>query len=102
MTLSLPPFTRAVSWLLPINTAIFLLLELFGLSLPDGDRYVFSHFALLPYAVVHGWLWELVTYSFLHAGFWHWFGNMLGLWMFGSTIEGSWGTRRFVALFSVG
>jgi membrane associated rhomboid family serine protease len=102
MTLSLPPFTKAVTWLLAINTAIFLLLELFGTTLPDVDVYIFTHFALQPFAVVHGWLWELVTYSFLHAGFWHWFGNMLGLWMFGSTIEGSWGTRRFVELFSVG
>jgi membrane associated rhomboid family serine protease len=102
MTLSLPPFTKAVTCLLAINTAIFLLLELFGTTLPDVDVYVFTHFALQPFAVVRGWLWELVTYSFLHAGFWHWFGNMLGLWMFGSTIEGSWGTRRFVELFSVG
>jgi membrane associated rhomboid family serine protease len=102
MTLSLPPFTKAVTWLLAINTAIFLLLELFGMTLPDVDVYVFTHFSLQPFAVVHGWIWELVTYSFIHAGFWHWFGNMLGLWMFGSTIEGSWGTRRFVELFSFG
>jgi membrane associated rhomboid family serine protease len=43
-----------------------------------------------------------VTYSFLHVGFWHWFGNMLGLWMFGSAFEGAWGTRRFVELYAVG
>jgi hypothetical protein len=31
MTLSLPPFTRAVTWLLGINTGIFLLMELLPL-----------------------------------------------------------------------
>ena len=33
MTLSLPPFTRAVIWLLAANTAMFLLLELFSVAL---------------------------------------------------------------------
>jgi hypothetical protein len=47
-------------------------------------------------------MWQLVTYSFLHEGIWHLFGNMLGLWMFGSAIEGAWGTRRFVELYSIG
>ncbi len=102
MTLSLPPFTRAVTWLLALNTGIFLLMELFGLALPDVVRFVFDHFALVPDAVVHGWVWQIVTYSFLHVTFMHWFGNMLGIWMFGSAFEGAWGTRRFVELFSVG
>ena len=47
MTLSLPPFTRAVIWLLASNTAVFLLLELFGVALPDVVRWVFDYLALL-------------------------------------------------------
>ena len=43
-----------------------------------------------------------MTYGFLHFEFWHWFGNMLGLWMFGSAFESAWGTRRFLELFSFG
>ena len=96
MTLSLPPFTRAVTWLLAINTAVFLLLELFGMTLIDVARWVRDNLALVPQDVVHGSLWQLVTYSFLHFEFWHWFGNMLGIWMFGSAFEGAWGTRRFI------
>lgn len=102
MTLSLPPFTRAVTWLLAINTAVFLLLELFGMTLIDVARWVRDNLALEPQAVVHGALWQLVTYSFLHFEFWHWFGNMLGIWMFGSAFEGAWGTRRFIELYSFG
>ena len=103
MTLSLPPFTRAVTWLIGINTGVYLLclaLSLAGLHVRD---FLLDTVALNPIDVVqHGWLWQLVTYGFLHFDFWHWFGNMLGLWMFGSAIEGAWGPRRFVELFSLG
>jgi len=104
MTLSLPPFTRAVTWLLAINTGIFLLMELLGLArLADSVRFVFDYFELMPNAVIqHGEVWQIITYSFLHVGFLHWFGNMIGLWMFGSAFEGSWGTRRFLELYFVG
>jgi membrane associated rhomboid family serine protease len=102
MTLSLPPFTRAVTWLLAINTSIYLLMELCGLVAPGVVRFVFGHFALQPAAVVHGAVWQIVTYGFLHLNFLHWFGNMLGLWMFGSAFESAWGSRRMIELFSVG
>jgi membrane associated rhomboid family serine protease len=103
MTLSLPPFTKAVTWLIGINTALYLLyLASTFTTLPfyqDARHY----FALTPVLVVqHGWLWQLVTYGFLHFEFWHWFGNMLGLWMFGAAIEGAWGSRRFCELFVIG
>jgi len=103
MTLSLPPFTKAVTWLLGINTGIFLLrflLELFGLP---ARGFAIVYLSLIPVQVVaHGWVWQLVTYSFIHFEFMHWFGNMLGLWMFGSAFEGAWGTRRFLELYFFG
>ncbi len=103
MTLSFPPFTKAVIWLIGINTAVYLLylaLSLTGLHVYD---FLNHYFALRPADVVsHAWLWQLLTYGFLHYEFWHWFGNMLGLWMFGAAIENAWGSRRFVELFFVG
>ena len=103
MTLSLPPFTKAVTWLLGINTAVFLAMELFGMARIPVAGYVIDYFALTPVDVIrHFYLWQLVTYSVLHAGLMHWFGNMLGLWMFGSAIEGAWGTRRMLELYFIG
>ena len=103
MTLSLPPFTKAVTWLLGINTSIFLLMELLGMARPHVVGYVIDYGALTPVLVVqHGYVWQLITYSVLHAGLMHWFGNMLGLWMFGSAIESAWGTRRLVELYLIG
>jgi membrane associated rhomboid family serine protease len=33
-----------------------------------------------------GWVWQLVTFQFLHGSFPHLFFNGLGLWMFGRPI----------------
>jgi membrane associated rhomboid family serine protease len=103
MTLSLPPFTKAVTWLIGINTAVFLLRFVFELAGLPATAFASVYLGLTPVQVVfHGWVWQLVTYGFIHFEFWHWFGNMLGLWMFGAAIEGTLGTRRFVELFFVG
>ncbi|HUC30420.1 MAG TPA: rhomboid family intramembrane serine protease [Candidatus Acidoferrum sp.] len=103
MTLSLPPFTKAVTWLLGINTGVFLLMELLGVARIPVVGYVFDYWALRPVDVIHhGYIWQILTYSVLHAGFMHWFGNMLGLWMFGAAIESAWGTRRFLELYLIG
>ncbi len=45
------------------------------------------------------WL-TIFTSMFLHGGFWHLFGNMLFLWVFGDNVEDAMGHGRF-ALFYV-
>ncbi len=101
MTLSLPPFTRAVTWLIGINTGVFLLMAL--LSRTAVSVYIRYYCSLVPSDVVqHGYIWQIVTYSFLHDGIGHWFWNMVGLWMFGSAFENAWGTRRFFELYFIG
>ena len=98
MMLSFPPFTRAVIWLLAINTAVFLGLTAFGTR--TVIQWVYEHLGLVPSETIfHFAIWQIVTYGFIHVSFWHWFGNMLGIWMFGSTFESSWGRRRFLELY---
>jgi membrane associated rhomboid family serine protease len=100
MVLSFPPFTKAVKWLLGINTAIYLLIVIMraaGTATPLV--LIHDYGALRPVDVVHGQIWELVTYAFLHTQFWHWFGNMIAIWMFGSQLEQMWRSRRFLELF---
>jgi membrane associated rhomboid family serine protease len=41
------------------------------------------------------WVWQLVSYSFLHGDTWHLLFNMFALWMFGVQIENQWGSQRF-------
>jgi membrane associated rhomboid family serine protease len=44
-------------------------------------------------------LWQLITYMFLHGGFWHILMNMFVLWMFGSDLERDWGSREFLKYY---
>jgi membrane associated rhomboid family serine protease len=99
ITLSLPPFVGAVKKLIIINTCVFFGLLILGLITPSLYRGIIEWTGLVPDYVVHGMLWQLVTYSFLHLGFWHIFGNMLQLWFFGSTMESHWGTKQFYEFY---
>jgi membrane associated rhomboid family serine protease len=111
MSMGFPPFTRAVKWLVIANAAVYLLMLILGAVAPGiagalaglptltdtGIRLPWL--SLVPFAVVHGWIWQLATYSFLHAGLFHVLFNMLTLWMFGSQIERDWGYRQFLEFY---
>jgi len=45
--------------------------------------------------------WGVVTYMFVHAGFWHLAVNMLVLFFFGTPLEGRWGSREFLRFYLV-
>lgn len=45
--------------------------------------------------------YQLVTYMFLHANFFHLFCNMFALWMFGRTLEYELGSKRFLTYYMV-
>jgi membrane associated rhomboid family serine protease len=55
--------------------------------------------ALVPEQVLHGRVWQVVTYMFLHGNLAHIFFNMLALWMFGTELERRWGTPFFVRYY---
>jgi len=86
----LPPVTRA---LLLINVAAFCI----GLFIGPLFTRVFG---LWPLAGGLFLPWQVVTYAFLHAGLGHLFFNMLGLWMFGSELEQTWGRQRFIRFYA--
>ena len=56
-------------------------------------------FALIPVFVMKGEIWQVVTYSLLHADFSHLFFNMLTLWFIGAYLERDWGPRRFIECY---
>ncbi len=91
--------TPAVRALLIANVAMFLFQTIArALVQVRIDRL----FGLVPYEVVHHlFLWQLVTYMFLHGGFLHIGFNLLALWMFGTELEALWGTRKFLRFYFV-
>jgi membrane associated rhomboid family serine protease len=98
-TLGFPPFTRGVKVLIFANVAVYLTMLLLRLTVPSLVSYAGLFFYLSPVAVLHGELWQLVTYAFFHAGIGHILFNMLGLWMFGSQFEMDFGSRRFYEFY---
>ncbi len=94
---SIPP---GVKWLIIVNVVVYLI-DLFGSLLID--RPLLLSLNLMPWAVVRGEVWRVVTYMFLHStgSPTHILFNMLALWMFGSSIEQTWGTRRFLQYYFI-
>lgn len=99
MSMSFPPFTRAVKELLIANGVVFLLFALLRAFAPGAANIGEALFQLRGIAVLHGWLWQLVTYSFLHYGVLHILFNMLALWMFGAQLEQDWGYSLFMQFY---
>lgn len=94
--------TPAVRALLYANVIVF------ALDLLAGERVADRLDALLalwPWdsAARYGYPpfepWQLITYAFLHAGWWHLFGNMFALYIFGPDCEALLGTRRFTIYY---
>lgn len=59
------------------------------------------YFSLLPRQFMKGWVWQGVTYMFLHGGLWHLGINMYILWMFGRELEYLWGTKEFYKYYFI-
>src|SRR3954464_5337207 len=47
----------------------------------------------------HGYVWQLVSFQFMHAGFLHLFFNCLVIYMFGRPVEDALGTKNFLILY---
>ncbi|MEJ2007096.1 MAG: rhomboid family intramembrane serine protease [Acidobacteriota bacterium] len=93
-----PPFTRMVKALVIATTAVFVVTylpyQLFHWQAP------YFYLGLQPFAVTHRlYLWQLVTYLFLHGGFFHILFNMFALWMFGPDLEMLWGESEFLKFY---
>ena len=116
-------WTRVIMILIIVNVTVFIIQLLFstissqwgvptmGMSPEtDGvvhhvklgpDRFTTLFWLYQPLAIGKLWLWQFVTYMFLHSVSdpWHIIFNMLVLWMFGSEVERAMGTRRFLTMY---
>ncbi len=93
-----PPLTWVVRNLIIVTAAAFLVTYLPAVLL--GWGLPFRLLGLRPYDVTHRFfIWQPVTYLFLHAGFFHILFNLFALWMFGSDLERLWGSQRFLFYF---
>ena len=88
--------TPVIKNLLIINGLMFLasitfidslgidLWDILGLHYPDSQKFE---------------IYQVVSYMFMHGGVTHLLFNMFALWLFGSMIERTWGSRRFLVYY---
>lgn len=90
--------TPVVRNLLIANGAVFLIQLL--LDYTEYGRLFQFYFALTPSMVISRfYVWQVVTYMFLHGGLFHMAMNMLVLMMFGTEIEARMGSSRFLKFY---
>jgi len=114
-------WSRAIMILIIVNVSVFVVQLLFstissqwgGISsgtdiggvvpqlILGPDKFTTIFWLYQPLAIGKLWLWQFVTYMFLHSvsSPWHLIFNMLVLWMFGSEVERAMGTRKFLTMY---
>lgn len=89
--------TRAIKYLIIACTASFLIGKFFQMA---GSSFWITAFGLTPWLIKkYLMIWQFGTYLFLHGDLWHLLFNMFALWMFGSELERTWGSREFLVYY---
>ncbi len=64
-----------------------------------GFAFVDRYLALSLEGLKEGKVYQLLTFQFVHGGFWHLAGNLLGLYFFGRAAEEMFGSRAMLGLY---
>ena len=97
--MGLPPFRGAVRQLIIASTAIYvILLLLHGFAPATGD--LIRAIGMLQLQTIRmGWLWQLVTYGFIHEDPLNFVFAMMGVYFLGAAVEDRIGSARFYGLY---
>ncbi|MBI4386092.1 MAG: rhomboid family intramembrane serine protease [Elusimicrobia bacterium] len=91
--LSFQSMSPAIRALLITNIAAFCLSWFVGAQMVDL-------FGLVPRHFWHNrWVWQCVSYLFIHGSFMHLLINVFCLWMFALPVEAQWGSRDFLKYY---
>jgi membrane associated rhomboid family serine protease len=93
--LSSAGFRGAIKWIILISGTLLVAQQF-------ASAWLVPYLGLIPNQVLqHYWVWQPITYLFLHGGLFHWLFNMLIFWMFGAELERRWGTVEFLKYFFI-
>lgn len=98
-----PPLTTVTKNLIIICVVSFVVdFVLSNLGIDFGGRALNEYLGLVPQDILtRGWVWQFVTYIFMHGHPLHILLNMLILWYFGAEIELKLGAKTFLQYFLV-
>jgi len=96
-------FPPVIKSLIIINAVVFFLdvffLGIYHIGNIPLSFYFAKYFYLQPIESGNFYIWQLITYQFIHGGIWHLFFNLFALWMFGVELESIWGSRKFLTFY---
>ena len=97
---SAAPYRSVTVTLLIINAVIFLVQSV--VAFYYDPRVLNHYFALSLEGLRQGFVWQLLTFQFMHAGLWHLLLNLLTIYVFGRSVEETLGRSTFVKLYLIG
>jgi membrane associated rhomboid family serine protease len=80
--------------LIVANIAAFLVQNVFL-----NQQVVYEYLTLSVAGLKQGYVWQLLSFQFLHAGLWHLLGNCLAIFFFGRSVEEAIGKKSFLTLY---
>jgi membrane associated rhomboid family serine protease len=95
-------YTQVVFYLIGINVLIYLAQHFFKRIGPFNIPLTY-YLAMIPDLVLNGWVWQFVTYMFVHdpQRWSHLIFNMLGLFIFGIQVERRMGSKEFLLYYFI-
>jgi membrane associated rhomboid family serine protease len=85
--------TPVVKVLLIVSAVVFLLQLILGAT---TSIQLVDILGFVPARLLSGWIWQVITYPFLHSGLFHLLFNLLVIWTVGADLEALWGPKTFL------
>jgi membrane associated rhomboid family serine protease len=86
----------SMTTLLLVTNAVCFLLQVLTSRYAELVDY---YFALSTDGMLHGFVWQLITFQFMHGGFLHLLLNSVAIYCFGHAIEETLGSRTFLKIY---
>ncbi len=97
--MNFPDFRGFTRKLILWNLGIYFALLVLQAIMPVAHARIWLSAALSPDRVLHGWIWQLITYSFLHGGILGTALELLSIWFLSSFLESMYGPRWVAQIF---
>jgi len=88
-----PALPRVTKWLLIANIVVFLT------DVMTGQYLTYYGTFAVRTGLFGGYIWEFITFQFLHGSLGHILFNSIALYFFGPLMERWWGTWKFLAFY---
>ncbi len=96
------PYLSLTVALLVANAIVFLVecaLSSSPLQFVPDNPFFYNYFALSLDGLEHGFVWQLLTYQFMHSSLLHIFLNCWAIYVFGRVMEEALGPGKFLVLY---